>query len=471
MSTVIVIGGSVVGLGAAVALADRGHQVEILERSADTFPTTVADAADWHRPTVPQALHSHAFASLGCNLLRDRARDVYDGLFAVGATEVNLADYVPPMLRDFRREPSDDNLRMVITRRSTFELVLRERALAREGVRLTTGATVRGLITDADDPLRVVGVRLSDGQTRTADIVVDATGRKSAADDWLAEAGLPVPTVTSESCKIVYYTRYYRMLSDTPPGPLNRGFGSGGLWDSYTAVLFLGDNRTFSISVGVLPGDHELKALREEAAFTAVVRATPLLAGWVAPGNSEPISPVYSMGGLDNSLRLPEPGTSLVRGFYGLGDAVCTTNPSYGRGVSLGLSHAFALADLLDEHPEVGAEQATEFAKRTEHLVRPWWEEAVANDRGRAGLWEATLAGQAPQRPPAGMVTFGTAVAASTQDAQVWRRVANVMMMLAPPSALYGDEDIRQRVGRALAGGPPPQLPGASRADLVNAVR
>jgi 2-polyprenyl-6-methoxyphenol hydroxylase-like FAD-dependent oxidoreductase len=471
MSTVIVIGGSVVGLGAAVALADRGHQVEILERSADTFPTTVADAADWHRPTVPQALHSHAFASLGCNLLRDRARDVYDGLFAVGATEVNLADYVPPMLRDFRREPSDDNLRMVITRRSTFELVLRERALAREGVRLTTGATVRGLITDADDPLRVVGVRLSDGQIRTADIVVDATGRKSAADDWLAEAGLPVPTVTSESCKIVYYTRYYRMLSDTPPGPLNRGFGSGGLWDSYTAVLFLGDNRTFSISVGVLPGDHELKALREQDAFTAVVRATPLLAGWVAPGNSEPISPVYSMGGLDNSLRLPEPGTSLVRGFYGLGDAVCTTNPSYGRGVSLGLSHAFALADLLDEHPEVGAEQATEFAKRTEHLVRPWWEEAVANDRGRAGLWEATLAGQAPQRPPAGMVTFGTAVAASTQDAQVWRRVANVMMMLAPPSALYGDEDIRQRVGRALAGGPPPQLPGASRADLVNAVR
>jgi 2-polyprenyl-6-methoxyphenol hydroxylase-like FAD-dependent oxidoreductase len=471
MSTVIVIGGSVVGLGAAVALADRGHQVEILERAADTFPTSVAEAADWHRPTVPQALHSHAFASLGCNLLRDRARDVYDGLFAVGATEVNLADYVPPMLRDFQREPSDDNLRMVISRRSTFELVLRERALARDGVRLTTGATVRGLITDADDPLRVVGVRLSDGQIRTADIVVDATGRKSAADDWLAEAGLPVPTVTSESCKIVYYTRYYRMLSDTPPGPLNRGFGSGGLWDSYTAVLFLGDNRTFSISVGVLPGDHELKALREEAAFTAVVRATPLLAGWVAPGNSEPISPVYSMGGLDNSLRLPEPGTSLVRGFYGLGDAVCTTNPSYGRGVSLGLSHAFALADLLDEHPEVGAEQATEFAKRTEHLVRPWWEEAVANDRGRAGLWEATLAGQAPQRPPAGMVTFGTAVAASTQDAQVWRRVANVMMMLAPPSALYGDEDIRQRVGRALAGGPPPQLPGASRADLVNAVR
>jgi 2-polyprenyl-6-methoxyphenol hydroxylase-like FAD-dependent oxidoreductase len=460
MSTVVVIGGSVVGLGAAIALADRGHQVEILERAAEAPPATVADAAARHRPTVPQALHSHAFASLGCNLLRERATDVYDALLAVGAFEINLADYPPPMLRDFRREPADDNLRMVISRRSTFELVLRQRALARPGVRLTTGATVRGLLTDAEDPTRVVGVRLADGQIRTADVVVDATGRRSASDDWLAAAGLPVPTVTSESCEIVYHTRYYRMLTDTPPGPLNRGFGSGGLWDHYTAVLFLGDNRTFSISMGALPGDPVLKELRDEAAFDAAVRATPLLAGWVAPGNSEPISPVYSMAGLDNSLRLPAPGQPLVSGFFGLGDAVCTTNPSYGRGVSLGLTHAFALADLLDEYPDVDGEQAGEFAKRTEHLMRPWWEEAVANDRGRAGLWHATLAGQAPQRPPAGMVTFGLAVAASTQDAEVWRRVANVMMMLAPPGALYADEDIRQRVGRGEFSTRFPATPG-----------
>jgi 2-polyprenyl-6-methoxyphenol hydroxylase-like FAD-dependent oxidoreductase len=279
-----------------------------------------------------------------------------------------------------------------------------------------------------------------------------------------------VPTVRSESCKIVYYTRYYRMLTDAPPGPINRGFGAGGLWDSYTAVLFLGDNRTFSISIGVLPEDTELKSLRHEDAFTAAVRATPLLAGWVAPGNSVPISPVYSMGGLDNSLRLPDPTQAPVTGFYGLGDAICTTNPSYGRGVSLGLSHAFLLADLLAEQPAVTPAQATEFARRTAELVRPWFEEAVANDRGRAGMWTATLHGEAPQRPPAGVVTFGLAVAASTADEVVWRRVANVMMMLAPPRALYADEEIRERVGKVLAGGPPPQLPGASRSDLVNAV-
>jgi 2-polyprenyl-6-methoxyphenol hydroxylase-like FAD-dependent oxidoreductase len=467
MSNVIIIGGSVVGLGTALALADQGHQVRIIERSADQPPSTVEEAAAWHRPTVPQFLQSHAFASLGCNLLLDRARDVYDGLRAAGAGEVNLADYPPPTLGGITRGPQDDDLRMVLSRRSTFEHVLRERTLARPGVSVLTGQTVRGL-TASDN--RVTGVRLADGETVEADLVVDATGRKTAADSWLADAGLPGREVTSESCKIVYYTRYYRQLSAQPPGPLNRGFGAGGLWDHYTAVLFLGDNRTFSISLGVLPEDTAMKGLRDEETFTAAVRATPLLAGWVAPGNSEPISPVYSMGGLDNSLRLPVEGQPPVEGFFPVGDSLCTTNPSYGRGVSLGLQQAFLLADLLAEHPEVGERQAREFAARSTRLVRPWFEEAVANDRGRAGLWEATVHGRAPQRPPAGVVTFGTAVAAAAQDEEVWRRVANVMMMLKPPSALYADDEIRARVGKVLSGGPPPQLPGASRAELLAAV-
>ncbi|WP_018681534.1 FAD-dependent oxidoreductase [Actinokineospora enzanensis] len=462
--TAIVVGGSVLGLGTALALADAGHRVLVLERSPETLPSDVDEAAQWHRPTVPQGLQSHAFASLGCNLLRDRARDVYDGLLAIGAREINLADTPPPTLDGFERVPADDDLRMVLTRRSTFELVLRSRVLARPGVTVRTGATVRGLVVDGG---RVVGVRLEDGETVSGDIIVDATGRKTAADTWLAEAGSPAREVVSESCRIVYYTRYYKRLSPVPPGPLNRGFGAGGLWDHYTAVLFLGDNDTFSISFGVLPEDTALKSLREEAAFTAAVRATPLLAGWVAPGNSEPISPVYSMGGLDNSLRTP----SRVPGFFAVGDSVCTTNPSYGRGVSLGLRHAYVLADLLASHPVVDAAQAEEFAARSEALVRPWYEEAVANDRGRAGLWEATVQGRAPMRPPAGMVTFGTAVAAASKDAEVWRRVANVMMMLREPRELYADEEIRGRVGKALAGGPPPQLPGAGRETMLAAVR
>jgi 2-polyprenyl-6-methoxyphenol hydroxylase-like FAD-dependent oxidoreductase len=415
-------------------------------------------------------VHSHAFASLGCNLLRERARDVYDRLLAAGASEINLADYPPPTFSSFTRQPDDDQLRMILARRSTFELILRQRALARAGVSLATDATVRGLVTAADDPSRVSGVRLDDGQPIAGDVVIDATGRRTAADSWLAAAGLPVPETSSESCKIVYYTRYYRQLCDGPAGPLNRGFGSGGLWDAYTAVLFLGDNRTFSISIGVLPEDAELKSLRHEAAFEAVIRATPLLANWIAPHNAEPISPVYAMSGLDNTIRTPVPGQEPARGFFAVGDAVCTTNPSYGRGVSLALQEAFELAALLRSSPGAEAEQAASWAALAQDLVRPWWEEAVANDRGRAAMWEASLRGALAGPPPAGPINFGLAVAASTQDEVIWRRIANVMMMLSPPASLYADDEIAARIGKVLAAGPPPRLPGASRETLVNAV-
>jgi flavin-dependent dehydrogenase len=466
---IIAVGGSVTGLAAAAALSDRGHEVLVLEREVTAPPSTLEEAAEgWPRPTVPQAAHSHAFGSRGTNILHTQLPDVYDALVDAGAGEVNLADFTPPTLGPVERVPSDDLLNMLTVRRSTFEWVLRSKAIARQGVSLRTGATVRALVADGD---RVTGVRLSDGTVLEADLVLDTSGRKTSSAKWLEEAGLPVPEAQSESCRITYYTRYYRRLSPAPPGPLNRGFGAGGMWDSYTAVLFLGEADTFSISIGVLPDDKPMKSLREEPAFTAAIRVTPLLAGWVAPGNSEPISPVYAMGGLDNSSRFVDPAAPrLTEGFYALGDAVCTTNPANGRGVSLALAHVYELADLLDAHPTVDRTQAARFAGATKALLAPFLGEAIANDRGRAGLWEAVAAGQQPQMPPPGVVHFGAAVAASLKDVEVWRRVAHVMMSLTSPAELYANEEMAQRIGRALAGGPPPQLPGASRAELTAAL-
>ncbi len=473
MADIAIVGGSVAGLASALALNQGGHEVHILERDATDPPETVEQAhSEWPRPTVPQAVHSHAFASLGVRLLLERAPEIYRALVRAGADEIRLGERMPPTLTDSSAEPGDDELQMLGMRRSTFELVLRREVLRRPGIRLSPGVTVRGLELAATGKPRVTGVRAADGHVVPADIVIDASGRKSAAAKWLSDVGSPVAGGRVEDCGISYYTRFYRFLGQRPPGPLNRGFGAGGLWDFYTAVLFLCDNRTFSISVGVLPEDSEMKVLRTEEAFTAAVRATPLLAPWLEPGISEPISGVTAMGGLDNSLCAAGAGAQRpLLGFFAVGDSVCTTNPAYGRGVSLALAHAYELADGLALYPDVSAEQFTEVNRATERLMTPWWTDAVFNDRGRAGLWRATLRGTPMPAPPDGIVTFGTAAAAAATDPVVWRRLVRVMMALAPPSSLYNDEEIRLRVKKALAGAADhPPMPSPSREQFVKAV-
>jgi 2-polyprenyl-6-methoxyphenol hydroxylase-like FAD-dependent oxidoreductase len=473
MADIIIAGGSVSGLACALALNQAGHTVQILERETTRPPQTVAQAHDsWPRPTVPQAVHSHAFGSLGVGLLHDRAPEVYRALVEAGAAEISLAERMPPTLADKTPQRGDEELRMLGCRRSTFELILRQQVLARPGVRLEQPVTIRGLELAASGPPRVTGVRDGAGKTWRGDVVIDATGRRSDVADWLADAGVAVAEDRLEDCEITYYTRFYRLLAPRPPGPLNRGFGAGWLWDFYTAVLFLGDNQTFSISIGVLPEDKESKLLRVPGAFTAVLRAIPLLAPWVEEGVSEPISEVHAMGGLDNSLRgfgtTPE---QTVPGLLRAGDAVCTTNPAYGRGVSLALAHAYQLADVLAAHPDPSPQQSKEAAAATCRLMTPWWTDSTVNDRGRAAMWRAALHGGQPPSPPEGVVTFGAAAAAAATDPFVWRRMARVMMSLSPPATLYGDDEVRQRVRKALAqGGHGPGMPGPSREQFVEAI-
>lgn len=471
MPQTVIIGGSVAGLVAALAFAELGHEVRVLERDAQEPPDTVDGAhRDWHRPTVPQLHQSHAFGSLGTNLLRERLPGVYAALVAAGAREIELGRAMPPSLTDTTPHPDDAELRMLGCRRSTFELILRQEVLRRPGIVLQRGETVRGLVAAAEDSRRITGVTTKEGRTLDADFVIDACGRRSQAAQWLGDLGIDLPAQVSESADITYYTRYYRALSPRPAGPLNRGFGAGGLWNHYTAVLFLGDNDTFTISLGVLPEDSEMKALRGNDAFTAAIAATPLLAPWLAPEASEPISDVFAMGGLDNSLRLAAPDDEPVLGFFPVADAVCTTNPAYGRGVSLAIAHVLGLADLVRDRPVVDAGQARAATELAERTFSPWFQDAVRNDAGRARMWRATLAGETMPPLPPGVITFASVAEAAATDPVVWRRLTRTMMSLDDPSGLYQNEDIALRVKRAATGAAPP-FPAPDRAAFADVVR
>ena len=72
------------------------------------------------------------------------------------------------------------------------------------------------------------------------------------------------------------------------------------------------------------------------------MRAIPQLAEWIDPARSQPITPVLPGGRMYNSYRgqLDGSGKPVLPGLISVGDAVCTTTPLAGRGVTLALMQA-----------------------------------------------------------------------------------------------------------------------------------
>src|SRR5206468_3198021 len=135
------------------------------------------------------------------------------------------------------------------------------------GIELRAGVVIEGLVGEARDGGRptVTGVRLADGSTIPAAIVVDATGRRSRAPGWLAALGAPAPYERSAETGIFYYTRFYRLRRGRGPRGTT-GLVAGDLgW--VKLAIFPGDNRTLSITVGAPVDDAALRGLAEPARF------------------------------------------------------------------------------------------------------------------------------------------------------------------------------------------------------------
>ncbi len=328
---VVVVGGGVAGLAAALGLARQGRAVTVLERDATPLPAGPEEAFGWDRRGAPQVRHSHAFLARLHSLLRDHYPDVLDALLAAGATEQRFGQHLPPTMVGFAPEPGDEDLVMLCCRRTTFEWVLRRAVLAEGRVELRTGTAVRGLLAagdaDAGEAVRVAGVRLDSGADLPAALTVVATGRRSALPAWLSELGAPTMPEEEDDTGIVYLSRFYR-LREAAPRPA-QGAAVGGDLGYLKYGVFAGDNRTFSITLAVPVADEELRRLLgAPPAFDATARSLAPAADWLA-GSPEPITEVHVMAGLVNRWRdLVVGGRPLALGLHAVGDAQVCTNPA-----------------------------------------------------------------------------------------------------------------------------------------------
>lgn len=445
MSRVVVVGAGVAGLGAALLLARREHSVILCEQEARPAPSSVADAADWSRRAVPQLHQSHVFLARCREVLRAHAPDVLDGLRAAGVPELRLTDHPPRPIRE-APTPSEE-LTALLSRRPVFELVLRRHALAEPLVDHRPGTAIAGLEVDSSEaPPRVWGARTADGGVVPADMVVDATGRRSPLPAWLSAAGVAAPVETAEDCGIVYYSRFYQRAAGAPWPGLNRGHTGGGSFDRYSCLVFPADNGTLSVTFGITPEDRELKALRHDAAFHAAAASIPVIAEWVEADWAAPIGAVQSMGGMRNrSRRLTDDhGRPLVVGVQSVGDALGTTNPAHSRGCSLAMAHAVGLADALDAHRDpVDQTMAMDEIRRRD--VDPWVHDSVAQDRQRLRRWSDKPRAQ-PFTLATPRLTNGRAFSAAQHDPWVWDRFTRAQHLLDPPETVLDDPAVARRV-------------------------
>ena len=193
MAEVVVVGGSVTGLACALACRRAGHRVTVLEADATPLPDTPSEAWwSWDRRGAPQSRHTHVLLARLRNLIRDNAPEMRQELLAIGAVEYSFREAATNLFTDPVFVPGDDDLVMLSCRRVTFEYVLRRHVEALGDVRFLTNARVNGLLADERAPVHVTGVAADHGgttETITADIVLDASGRRSSATEWLAAAG------------------------------------------------------------------------------------------------------------------------------------------------------------------------------------------------------------------------------------------------------------------------------------------
>jgi 2-polyprenyl-6-methoxyphenol hydroxylase-like FAD-dependent oxidoreductase len=430
---VVVVGAGPVGIMTAIGLARQRHTVTVIDR--DPGP---AVNGTWVRKGVMQFRQPHAFRPTVHAALSDVLPDVWDTLVDTGCVAVAVPG-------------GPAGTFSLCARRVTFERGLR-RALATEpGVRLRVGRA-DGIVAEGST---LVGVRV-DGTVVEADCVVVATGRAGHLGREFRATPHTVP------CGMSYVSRVYRAR----PGidPVARPGPRGAMEEGYLTIVFPHDDHTLSTLIVRPTADTDFAGLRDNALFDRVAAQIPNLAPWVDPARYRPITDPLPGGGLANTYHsgLDEAGRCALPGLLFLGDAVLTTNPQAGRGISTGFAQARTLLRLLARDTDL-ASVAREFDAWAETNLRPWFDDHV--------YWDATLlrrwAGEdidLDARIPSDVVS-----AAAEVDPAIAPAAIAYNSMTALPAVL---DPFQQRARAVLCTGWRPPIPaGPSRADLGRLIR
>jgi hypothetical protein len=233
--------------------------------------------------------------------------------------------------------------------------------------------------------------------------------------------------------------------------------------DEFLAGKWGADNGAVQLAVAPLAADRRFRTVRDPGVFTAVLRTVPAYAAWLDV--MDPITGVFPMGGLHNTLRrLVVNGRPVATGLLAIGDSVCTTNPTLGRGLALALTGAADLADTLAGTVGGPVAQALAMDRLTGEHVELFYRDQAAIDAARLAVMRHTVFGAPAPRPAAATdrVSYPQLRVAGCYDPVAFRAFWTINGMVCLPEEVYADPHVVACTREALSrygSGPPVAQP------------
>lgn len=427
------------GLLAARALAPHARRVSVLERDASP------DERPGARKGVPQGDHAHVILRSGLDALQQLFPGIERELEAVAGPPFDVVRDTAWKIEGAFRPRFASRYQVYGLGRPALERIVRRRVAALPNVVLRP-ASVSGL-ERAGDAIR--GVRLTDGTTLGADLVVDASGRGTRVPAWLEQAGFERPEARSEALGLSYTSciveptagagHDFRMLLIPPSSRCARG----GLLVPLECGRYLATLITY---------DKELPPLDWDGFRAWAARADDPLLGHVLAA-CRPVSARRRFAIPRRIFHRYDRLRALPRGLLAIGDAICSFDPAFGQGMSVCALEARALEQLLARR-DLPLERLTSayFARAARLIAIPW---AMRRER--------------PERSPRGERSLVQRLARAYRR-ELLRAAANspalhlaflrVVNLEAPPSTLFKPgialEVMAHGLGRALSSVPAP---------------
>jgi 2-polyprenyl-6-methoxyphenol hydroxylase-like FAD-dependent oxidoreductase len=434
----VVVGGSMAGLLAARVLAEHFAQVTIVDRHT---PSVDPEA----RPGTPAANHVQFCMSGIHEVLADLFPGFWEDLARQGAVAADWGQdvrvFTPrPWLRQRLDMPVSFQSRAFLDRQVFLRLG------DWPNIEFLGGWDVTGLVHD-EARRAVAGVRArprtGDVRPIPADLVVLADGRGSRGPRWLDDLGYGLPAWEERRVDFGYSSCLVR-LPDDPDRDWKGLFVVGGADGSpgRSGCLVAIEGGRWQVSLlqyfGTLP--------LEKGALLESARCLCHPALWLALRDAEflttPVPYRYSSNlwhHYERMRRFPD-------GFVVLGDAVCSTNPRFGQGLSAAAEAAVELGHCLAgrSRPGLGG-LAVLFQRRLASALGAFWSRARRDD-----LEIPAVAGRRPPLLRLAHWYKRKAIALAGEDPVIHRRLMEVLGLRKGSGSLLAPGVVLRVLTRAV---------------------